>query len=111
MDERDEPARPVDMIADELRLQAWLAKAEVENPSVRKPENFERLSLLALTRDELRLQMHLGKLELRDGWEEHEERWRHLMKWAGDTREDVEDKVEETLEALERGYRLIRHGG
>lgn len=103
-------ARPIDLIADELRLQAWLARAEFENPSVREPATYERLSLLAMARDELRLQLHLGKLEYTDEWKALEARWGELKVLADHTAHDVEGRIEATVDALERGYDLIRKG-
>ena len=105
-----EVARPVDLIADELRLQAWLARKEFENPSLRQPETYERLSMLAEIRDEIRLQLHLGKMEHRDDWHELEERWRGLMDLAADTREEVADRIEDTISTLEKAYKFIRYG-
>jgi len=102
--------RPIERIADELRVQAWLARKEFQNPSLRQPAVYQRLSMLAEIRDEIRLQAHLGKLEFQDDWEHLEERWRGLIALAAQTREDVEDRVEESLDTLEKAYQFIRYG-
>jgi hypothetical protein len=81
-------------LTDELRLQAWLARREYQDPSLSDEEHAEA-SALARMRDEIRVQMHLGKLEAQDEFDRVEARWRALMK------RDVEPAANTMAENLE----------
>lgn len=100
--------RPIEMAADELKLQAWLAKAELTNPSSKHAQHSESISVLAMLRDELRLQIALGKLEARDEWHEHEGRWRRVMAIASETAHDVGDDLGQVLDDIRRGYARLQ---
>jgi hypothetical protein len=101
-------SRPIEMAADELKLQAWLARAELENPSLKNSEHHEGISVLAMLRDELRLQMALGRLEARDEWEASERRWQRVMHLAGETAHDVKDDLGQLLADIRKGYDKLR---
>lgn len=89
-------------IVDELKLQAWLARAELENPSV--GEVHGEATVLAQLRDELRLQAHLGKMELEDSFEESEESWREFMRQADRRANDTADKLKGLLGRIRERY-------
>ena len=66
------PAGTIDLlrqVADELRLQAWLAAAELRHPSLREGPVRQEVDLLARLRDELRLHLHLASAEARSAFE------------------------------------------
>ncbi len=94
-------------IADELGLQAWLARAEFRNPSLSDPKVQDQVSALARTRDELRLQMHLGKLEAADEWDRLEGRWRHVKAIANNTAHDLAEGLHDMLTDIRDGYQRI----
>lgn len=106
MDKTD--ASALKQVADELRLQAWLAKAELENPSDHEPAVFERLRVLARARDELRVQLALGKLDARDEWEQLEGHWRTVMHHWGDKASSLKQGATDRLDLLHRGYERMR---
>lgn len=95
---------PFAQIADELKLQAWLARAEFNHPSLAHEETREEVSALANMRDELRLQISLGKLEARDEFEKLEGRWRKVKHLAADTAEDVGEGLHDVLRQIRDGY-------
>lgn len=95
-------------VADELRLQAWLAKAEVDNPSDHEPAVFERLHVLARARDHLRVQAALGKLEAKDEWEHLEGRWRRLMSLVGHKARDLKEDAHVVMDDIHHGYERLR---
>lgn len=88
-------------IADELQLQAWLARKELSHPSLKHDDIHEQATVLARMRDELRLQAHLGKLDAQDELERIEERWKTLM------RQDVEPAVAAVASSLEEVTRSL----
>ncbi len=103
--------RPIEMAADELKLQAWLAKAELDHPSSKAVEHHQSISVLAMLRDELRLQVALGKLEAHDEWHQHEGRWRKVMSMVGDTAHDVGEDLGAVLDDIRKGYARIKAQG
>jgi len=98
-----EDVRPIETLRDELKLQAWLARAEFRNPSLRQ-EAFG----LAQVRDELRVQLHLGKMEARDEFDALEARWLDLKNRVNTATEPVVDDVRALLKDIREGYRIIR---
>jgi hypothetical protein len=89
-------------ILDELKLQAWLARAEIENPSV--GEVHGEATVLAQLRDQLRLQAHLGKMELEDSFHENEDHWREFMRHADQRAHDTADKLKGLLGRIRERY-------
>ena len=61
-------------------------------------------------RDELRVQMHLASREVKDEWEELEEKTRKFMAKAEVSRtgEGVGEALSELGEELKKGYKRIR---
>jgi predicted component of type VI protein secretion system len=110
-DERNDPVDLLTQLVDELGLQAWLAGAELRNPSLQHPETREEVDALALARDELRLQLHLGRLEARAEFEQLEGRWRQLKQLAARTADDAEEKVHDVLRQIRDGYRKLSPKG
>ena len=93
-------------IGDELKLQAWLARAEFRNPSMHEDDAREEVRVLAQMRDELRLQLHLGRLEASDKWHALEDRWRALKQRA---EHEAGDRVHDLLAQIRKGYNEIGH--
>ncbi len=89
-------------VADELKLQAWLARAELRNPSVHKD-----VSALAQMRDELRVKLALGKMEAREEWGEIEERWRRVKAKAENTADDAQQEVRSLLDDIRAAYKRM----
>lgn len=95
-------------LIDHLKLQAWLAGAEIRNPSVHK-----EVTALAQWRDDLRVQAWLGRAEVRQEWERLEAHWAALkprleqkMEAAVDLGSDEANKL---LKEIREGYhRLTR---
>jgi predicted component of type VI protein secretion system len=94
-------------LADELRLQAWLARAEFEHPSLEHDETRQEVSALARIRDQLRVQLHLGRLEATEEFEHLEGRWRHLKHLASRAAADVEENLHDVLRDIRDGYRKL----
>ena len=67
-------------LADELKLQAWLARRETSEPSLKGDGVHKEASALARMRDTLRVQLHLGQLDAKDEWEKLENSWRSFMR-------------------------------
>ena len=94
-------------LVDELQVQAWLARRELQEPSV--GPSHEKARVLARMRDELRVQLHLGTLEATDRFHEIEAHWAKLvrqdldpaMKTLGD---GIENAVHDLLEQIRDGY-------
>jgi hypothetical protein len=104
MDER--PATPVlDTLADELRLQAWLAGAELRHPSLTHPVTRAEIDLLVRARDELRVQAHLGRMDAADALLAAEPHWRSLQHAVDRAVADVGHVVDEALRAIGDAYR------
>jgi len=95
----DDPG-PFDQMADELKLQAWLAGAELRHPSLGKHDAKEEVSVLAKMRDEIRVQASLGKLEARDGLEELDKRWREFKHVVDLTADDVGEDLRDLLRGI-----------
>lgn len=94
-------------LVDDLKLQAWLARAEAKNPSLH-----QHVKPLAQARDEMRLQLKLGRMEARDDWHELEDRWQtvrpkleHALEHALD---EVDHGLETALKEIRAGYRKLR---
>jgi hypothetical protein len=95
-------------VADELKLQAHLARMERTEPSEHEPGIHKEASALARMRDRFRLQIHLGEMEAKDEWHEVEERWRHfIQRTVRPAAKDLADGAEETTNDL---LRKIREG-
>lgn len=93
-------------LADDLRLQAWLARAEVRNPSLH-----EHVSVLSQTRDELRLQLKLGKMEAAEEWHHVEARWQHLRPRLEHALDGAVDGLDHALDEIRAGYHRLRGDG
>jgi biopolymer transport protein ExbB/TolQ len=78
-------------LVDDLKLQAWLARAEAKNPSLH-----QHVEPLAQTRDELRLQLQLGRMEAREEWHDIEKQWQVA-------RPKLEEALEHAIEELDHG--------
>jgi hypothetical protein len=110
MAERREGTDMLEQLGDELKLQAWLAGAELRHPSLADPSLREEVDGLARLRDELRLQLHLGKLEARDEFEHLEGRWRRIMQGAAETASDAAHSIRDLVHEIREGYRRMRQG-
>jgi hypothetical protein len=96
-------------VGDELKLQAWLASAELRHPSLQRSETRQEVDALVRLRDELRVQLALGKLEAREEFETLEQRWRSLQQAAERTTGELEEAVHDLLREIRDGYhRLAR---
>jgi uncharacterized coiled-coil DUF342 family protein len=79
-------------------------------------ENFQELAAeLRQTRDELRVKISLAKAEVRDEWEELEEKWEHFRARAkpvedavGESAGEIGDALVSLGQELKRGYQRIR---
>ena len=100
--------RILSQLVDELKLHAWLASAEVRNPSAKHPETRNEIDALVRVRDELRVQMHLGKLEAREEFERIEGRWQKLKQAASRGAEDLEDSFVDVLGQIRDAYAALR---
>jgi hypothetical protein len=107
MTDKRESTDAFGQMADELRLQAWLARAEFKNPSLNDPDTRSEVDAMAALRDELRLQLHLGRMEVRDEWQRMEDRWRRLKHAANLAADDAGDTIKELLDGLRDGYRKL----
>jgi hypothetical protein len=92
---------------DELELQAWLARAEFRNPSLREPAVREELDALARLREELRVQFALGGMEARDRWQALEARWTAVKAAADRAGQEVGESVHDVLRQIRDGYREL----
>lgn len=99
---------PVDRAVDELELQAWLARAELRNPSLSHPGAREEIGALARLRDELRLQISLGRLEARDEWRRLEGRWHRLKVAAEAEADDASETFHDVMAQIRDGYHRLR---
>ena len=106
-EEESHEASVLAQLADELRLQAWLARAEFENPSLKHDETREEVGALARVRDQLRVQLHLGRLEAQGEWERLEERWRKVQHLASRAVDDVGEGLHDVLHDIRDGYRKL----
>ena len=96
--------RATDQVKDDLRLQAWLARAELRNPSLHHEVN-----ALAQLRDQLMLQVKLGKMEAREEWEKAESRWLKLRARLEDTAEEAGAEVKGLLSDIRAAYDRMHH--
>ena len=102
-------------LTDELQVQAWLARREWQEPSVREPGTQNEASALARMRDEIRVQLHLGKLDARDEFQKIEKRWQHLMDndiepAANVVAEELEEAFHDVLREIRDGYQRLLGG-
>lgn len=105
---RDQGTNAFGQMADELRLQAWLARAEFKNPSLHDASTKAEIDALASMRDQLRLQLHLGRMEMREEWHRLEDRWRALMHRAGDTVDDAAGSITDLIAGIREGYQALQ---
>ena len=93
-------------LIDHLRLQAWLAGAEIRNPSVHK-----EVTALAQWRDDLRVQAWLGRAEVRQEWERLEAHWVALkprLEQKLEAAVDVgSDEAKRLLKEIREGYHRL----
>lgn len=102
-----EETNVLDQLVDELKLQAWLARAEFRNPSLKHEHTREEIDALARIRDELRVQLHLGRLEATDEFHALEDRWRKLQHLAARTADDLGEGLHDVLRDIRDGYRRL----
>ncbi len=95
--------RPFQQFKDDLKLQAWLARAELRNPSVHN-----EVSALAQLRDQIGLQVHLGKVEAREEWDKAEARWLRLRGRLEDLAEDTGEEAKGLLSEIRASYERLR---
>lgn len=95
----------VERVVDELEVQAWLARAEFQHPSLHEPAVREEVSALARIRDELRLQMALGKLEARDEFEVLEKNWEKLKSAASKAATEAGESITDLVTQIRDGYK------
>jgi hypothetical protein len=93
---------------DELELQAWLARAEFRNPSLRDPAVRGEVDALVRMREELRVQAALGKMEARDEWARLEAGWVRVKSAAERTADEAGESFHDLLDTLRRGYQRLR---
>ena len=96
-------------VVDELKLQAWLARAEFRNASMSEPGVREEVSSLLSLRDELALQVHLGQAEARDEWAHLEGRWAKVKHTAESATSDIQESMHDLLRTIRDGYQKIRN--
>ena len=74
----------------------------------------ELMEALKQRRDELSVQMHLGKAEVKDLWQETEEKWRHLRNQLDKIDDETGDAAKDVgaaammAEETRRGYEQLR---
>ncbi|MEQ1570328.1 MAG: hypothetical protein ABMA64_32135 [Myxococcota bacterium] len=103
-----ESTRVIDQLADELRLQAWLANAELRHPSLAQGQQTRtEVDALLSMRDELRVQAHLGKLELDERYHQLEQQWDQLKGVVDRSAAGAEDRLHDLLRELRDGYRRL----
>lgn len=93
---------------DELKLQAWLARAEFRNASMSEPGVRDEVSSLLSLRDELALQVHLGQAEAKDEWNQLEGRWAKVKHTADTVSTDMQESIHELLRTIRDGYQKLR---
>lgn len=93
-------------LADELKLQAWLAKAEFDHPSLRDVS--AEASKLAEVRDELRVQLHLGRMEMGEEWQAAEANWNRFMARANVKTQAAAHELQGMLQGIRDGYERLR---
>lgn len=98
----------LDQVADELRLQAWLAEAERREPSAHLRELVAEARPLATLRDELRVQGHLAGAEAAAELAGLEERWRRLTQLADRVVGEAASEGRALLAEIRAGYEGIR---
>lgn len=70
----------------------------------------QELEKLKVRRDELRVQLDLGKMDLRDTWEETEARWHKLEAHLGQLKREGSDALDDVGEAAELLLGEIKEG-
>lgn len=96
--------RAGEQLKDDLKLQAWLARAELRNPSVHR-----EVKALAQWRDDLRLQVALGKLEARDEWERVEGQWFKVRARLEEAMDDTSEELKGLLADIRTAYDRMTH--
>ncbi|MCO4745262.1 MAG: hypothetical protein KC912_10780 [Proteobacteria bacterium] len=94
-------------LTDELKLQAWLARAEWNNPSLKHDTARDEVDMLLQARDELRVQLHLGHREANDEWKRLEERW-GVVKQLSVVADDLGEALDEAIADIREGYQKFR---
>jgi len=80
-------------------------------------EKIDKLwSDLKTQRDELRVQMHLAKAELKDEWEDVEDKYQYaqgrfveLKKQTGEAADDAQETLDVVLEEIGEAYGRVKH--
>ena len=98
----------LDQVADELRLQAWLAKAEQRDPSVHMKEILGEARILATLRDELSLQGHLAAKEAGSEFHRLEGQWQEVKRLAEHVAADAAQDMRRLLAEIREGYQGLR---
>jgi hypothetical protein len=96
-----------EQLADELKLQAWLAGAELKNPSLKEVTLRQEIDALVALREELRLQLHLGMLDAKDEFHRIDERWKHLVQAASSAASGAAKTLRELVAEIREGYRAM----
>lgn len=96
--------RAREQLHDDLRLQAWLARAELRNPSLH-----HEVDALAQLRDQLMLQVKLGRMEAREEWEKAEGRWLRLRARLEDTATETTEEIKGLLSDIRAAYDRMHH--
>lgn len=97
-------------------VEDWLAaEQEVDSRLTGSLDPARLIERLQRERDELRVKIHLTKLELREEWEELEQKWDRIktrsggaVKEAREAGKDVGAATRSVLEEIREGYRRIR---
>ncbi len=95
-------------VADELRLQAWLAKAEQREPSDHMKEILGEAKLLATLRDELRLQGHLAAKDAGSELNRLEGKWAEVKRLAEHVAAEAATDMRSLLAEIREGYERLR---
>lgn len=94
-------------LTDELKLQAWLANAELKHPSLKHESARKEVDMLAQARDELRVQIHLGRLEAAEEWDRLEARW-GVVKQLSVAADDLGEVLSDVIADIREGYNTLR---
>lgn len=95
-------------IADALRLQAWLAKAEQREPSVHMKEILGEARVLATLRDELRLQGHLAAMDAGSELHHLEGKWQEVKRLGEQVAAEATQDLRGLLAEIREGYAKLR---
>ncbi len=106
---RTAPGSLTSQVVDHLQVQAWLAKAEVENPSLHRSPLYEEVGTLAQLRDQMRVQAHLGKMEARERLEHAEARWAELQQKVAAGTDPMSSAVRSLVQEIREAYDGMVH--